>query len=50
LAANSLAYVAQNSWDLKKADYLAVVDEVARRKLSNQQPEIKRSIAKGGDQ
>jgi glycosyltransferase involved in cell wall biosynthesis len=30
LAANSLAYVAQNRWDLKKADYLALVDGLAR--------------------
>jgi glycosyltransferase involved in cell wall biosynthesis len=49
LAANSLAYVAQNKWDLKKADYFAVVDNLARPRVSTRQPEAKRSVAKNDD-
>ena len=49
LAANALDYVAQNSWDTKKADYLAIVDRLSGRELNNQQPETKRSIENGMD-
>jgi len=39
LAANALVYVAENNWDAKQKDYLAIVDRLAGRKLDDQQSE-----------
>jgi glycosyltransferase involved in cell wall biosynthesis len=39
LVTNALDYVAQNNWDTKKADYLAIVDRLTGRGLNNQHPE-----------
>jgi len=38
LVANALDYVAQNNWDKKKADYLAIVDRLAGRGPNSQKP------------
>lgn len=43
LVTNALDYVAQNNWDTKKADYLAIVNCLTAHGLNNQRPEIAQS-------
>lgn len=47
LVRNALEYVAQNSWDTKKVEYLAIVDRLAGREVDNRQHEVKCSTRNG---